>query len=40
MTSVQFVGGREDPHDAAPDGATPDHVIADHLHLLDVLGLR
>ncbi len=40
MTSVQFVGGREDPQDANPDSATPHHVIANHLALLDVLGLR
>ena len=39
MTSVQFVGGREDPHDNDPASATPDHVIAEHLELLHVLGL-
>ena len=39
MTSVQYVGGREDPHDGDPESATPDHVIADHLELLHVLGL-
>ena len=40
MTSVQFVGGREDPQDGDPTSAPPHHVIADHLELLDVLGLR
>lgn len=39
MTSVQFVGGREDPADADEDAPQPDHVIALHLELLDVLGL-
>lgn len=39
MTSVQFVGGREDPQDGEPDSATPDHVITDHLEVLRVLGL-
>ena len=39
MTSVQYVGGREDPQDGDPESATPDHVIGDHRELLHVLGL-
>lgn len=39
MTSVQFVGGREDPADADATAPVPDHVIAAHLELLGVLGL-
>ncbi len=40
MTSVQYVGGRTD-EEAVEDApaAVPDHVIADHLELLEVLGL-
>lgn len=39
MTSVQFVGGREDPADGDAAAPVPDHVIASHLELLQVLGL-
>ena len=45
MTSVQYVGGREDTEEIAADhpGAEhhePDHVIAELLDLIEVLGLR
>lgn len=41
MTSVHYVGGREDTTtDETDEHHEPDHVIADHLDLLDVLGLR
>lgn len=40
LTSVQYTGGRRDPADDEADSPRPDHVIGNHLELLDVLGLR
>lgn len=41
MTSVHYVGGREDTEEHTGDPHhDPDHVIADLLDLIDVLGLR
>ncbi len=40
MTSVHYVGGREDTEESNDPTHEPDHVITEHLQLIEVLGLR